>query len=431
MLIFTYFILIGVFVGALILRKKLMDATVGAIHKGALTLNNRVEEWGNKQIAENPSSPMAQWRYGKLWKRAEARREIYQKLREEKYGQKKDGSRQEKGAFGDAGAPLPDNGKPDNGKNVGTTGNPLEDSTSQTKHTGGREPKAPTKDPEEKKSPGEEPTTETETETIQTPVEGLEQMPEKARESFGWRSAPDGQRGGQDEDVLEVFGPWDKIPQDARKPVNYSVVTEEGRKQKVYGSWEETPHGPVLRENYWSLERTPRAYQIMRDNAGNVFARKVGVDNAAQKQQQAGQQTAPQASQNIRPEGYSAPESPPVPQPSANQAATATRRRIPLRMAQAPGRPASGDFRNSPADTARGTRAKSHPTQRRERGPVDFGARYSPGTHPPEDTDEKTIRQPEFAKEEKTDVRTADPYIRAREETADPDRHNSDERKRH
>lgn len=369
MLIFTYFILMVLFVGALIFRKKIMDATIGSIHKGALTLNNRVEEWGNKQITENPSSPVAMLRYAKQWKRAEARREIYQKLREGMYGQKKE---QKKSAPGDAGA-----SPTDDLKKAGASGDPPEGvAYRQSNHTRDEKPK--TTGPKEP------------TENVQIPVEGLEQVPEKARESFGWRPAPDGQTGSQGEEGLEVFGPWDKIPHEAREPVKYDVVMEDGKKQTVYGSWENTPQGPVLRENYWSLERTKRAYRILRDKEGKVFARNIGVNDATEKRRQADQKTTPQAKQNNRPIDYSPPEAAPGPQPGANHA------------------------------SARGATKKS--TQR-GRGPVDFGARYSPGTHPPRESAEKTVNGTGFVKDEKTDVQTAGPNFRVKGDIANPGRH--------
>ncbi len=406
MLILTYLILMLIYVGALIYRKKIMGATIGAIHKGALTLNNRVEEWGKRQIMENPSSPVAKWRYARQWKGAQVRKGIYEKLRNKKDVKGKDGSGQKKdggkrGHPGDAGAPPPDEGMKAN-----TTGNPQV------------EP-----DPEE-------------TNNVQTPVEGLEQMPEKAKESFGWRQVPDEHGGGQGD--LEVFGPWGKIPTEARKPGKYDVVMEDGKKQTVYGSWEENSNGPVLRENYWSLERTKRAYRIMRDKQGNVFARKIDEDAAKGKRQEAGKETAPQAPQHIRPADYSAPEASTGTQPGASPVSRAARRRVSIKATSegtpAPGGPPRSDLRGGPVtrggaplagrDNGEKTTANSEKTARqtpiqRNRGPVDFGARYSPGANTPRNAREKTVSETGVIKEEKTNSRTAG----AREDIANPDRH--------
>lgn len=425
MLIIIYFILIGIFIGSLIIRKKFMEATVGAIHKGALTLNNRVEDWKNRQIMENPNSPIAKWRYARQWNRMEARREIYKKLRDKKDGQGKDDilqnkTRNKKG--------HPDNATPpkDDGNNTGTAGNIAEGTKSKINHTVGKEPKIP--DSEEAKTPE----TEKATEEVQTPVNGLEQMPDNARKSFDWRPSPDGQTGRQGEDDLEVFGPWDKIPQEAREPVKYDVVTEDGKKENIYGSWYETPNGPILRENYWSLERTRRAYRIMRDKQGNVFARKVNVDDAKEKEgQRAKKQATPQTPQNSPPPDYSAPKASSTLQPGTSQTSRVNHRRVPLRTTPestaVPGESASSEYRNVSATrevppltgderienttAAREKTVRQKPTQR-GRGPVDFGARYSPGAHPPGNV-----------KEEKMGFSPAGPYFRANEDMANPNRH--------
>ncbi|WP_449240573.1 hypothetical protein [Desulfoscipio gibsoniae] len=395
MLIIIYFTLIGIFIGSLILRKKFMEATVGAIHRGALTLNNRVDDWKNRQIMENPNSPVAKWRYARQWNRMEARRNIYNKLRDKrdrKNGQEKEDilqnqTRNKKGHSDNAGTPS------DNRKNNDTTGNISEGAKRNINHTREKEPK--TLDPEEAKTLDAEKATE----AIQTPVNGLEQMPENARESFDWRSAPDDQTGSQVEDDLEVFGPWDKIPQEAREPVKYNVVTEDGKNENIYGSWEETPHGPVLRENYWSLERTRRAYRIMRDKQGNVFARKFNVDDAKEKGgQKAKKQAAPQTPQNSPP-----PESTAVPGESAGSE---------YRNVSAPrqGPPLAGHGSSEKTTATREKAVRQKPTQR-GRGPVDFGARYSPGVHPPGEPSKKTVNATGNVKEEKN------------EDMANPNRH--------
>lgn len=403
-----------------------MDATVGAIHKGALTLNNRVEDWGNKQITENPSSPVAMWRYAKQWKRTEARREIYNKLRgDKKDGQNNDSGEQKKrdsknGHPGDAGTGSPDD------KNTNASGNPSGGvAYRQANHTEGGKPESP--EPEERN------------EKTQTPVEGLEQMPESARDSFGWRPAPEGQSEGQGKEGFEVFGPLDKIPQEARTPSKYEVPMEDGKKQSVYGAWEESPNGPVLREAHWYLQKTRRAFQILRNKDGKVFARKLDVENAAEKQQQADQKTAPQARQNFRPTDILAPETAPGPQPGENRTSRTAHGRVPLRTTQegttVQSRPDSGNLRDAPAvrggpplaghdgdektTTVRETTVKPKPTQR-SRGPVDFGARYSPGNHSSKESDGKTVNETGFAKGERTDEHAAGSYSRAKEDISNP-----------
>lgn len=84
MLLFKYFLLIVVFVSAIVLRKKMMEHTLGAIHRGALSLNNRIEGWVKRQVETHPASPYAQAIVQQRFKKAEMWRDLYKKWRKER-----------------------------------------------------------------------------------------------------------------------------------------------------------------------------------------------------------------------------------------------------------------------------------------------------------------------------------------------------------
>jgi len=287
MLLFKYFLLIVIFIAALAFRKKMMEHTIGAIHRGALTLNNRVESWMKRQIETNPYSPYARIAMRKRFERLRIMRDLYRKWSEkEKKENPDDSSNSPQNAFSnDSLSNAGDVGGAD-GDFVGARRNPVifrrKPSHEHVEEAFPREIAVRTET-----GPAEAGHPEFSGETGRAvspagtssqegfPVGGVELLPLKARESFGWLPCSD---DGPDDGA--VYGPkGNEVPEELKKPRQYFVPNAPGKYPSIipmYGAWEMTERGPALRA-YDIISNTPAsaAYQVFRNKRGEVFARKI------------------------------------------------------------------------------------------------------------------------------------------------------------